>query len=138
MEKDFSYYKEKGDKYFFASMGRGKTTSESVHNLDEALEYYRTARARTQNEFDRSVIAGKINQVHKELGSLREPAGEGLSRRVYAFLSITAILFALFLTSYNVTGNIISGMISSDTQWIGICFFLCGLTFTFLFLKSKK
>ncbi len=137
MEKDFDYYKNRGDKYFWKATGRNKKTSESIDDLDEALKYYRGARARTQTELDRSVITRKINQVHQELGSLKGVYGE-LQKKLYACLSIFALAFALFLVSFNLTGNAIGGITLNDTKWIGVCFFLCGLTFAFIYLQGKK
>lgn len=57
---------------------------------------------------------------------------------MFAILSVASLLGALFFVSANVTGYAVLGVNAVNSRIWGICFFICGLMFTFLYLKSKN
>ncbi len=59
-------------------------------------------------------------------------------KKLYAIFSIASFIFALAAVSFNLTGNAIGNIASDDFRWLGLCFFVCGLIFAFVFLKGKK
>jgi hypothetical protein len=54
-----------------------------------------------------------------------------------AVISIASLLFALFFISSNLTGFSVFNLTYNNSRWIGSCFFICGLIFTFIYLKIK-
>ena len=56
----------------------------------------------------------------------------------YVILAITSLLAALGFVSMSLTGNVIGGLEQNDSKWMGLCFFICGLIFSFIYLKNKK
>lgn len=85
----------------------------------------------------------KVESINKKLTALEQEklirtVGGGLQRKLYAVISIITLAIALVLVSFNLTGNAIAGINPENTKWIGICFFICGLIFAFVYLKNKK
>jgi hypothetical protein len=83
-------------------------------------------------------IEKKLNSVKKTLEQLTIPKPNPNIRYKYAIISILSFVFALFFLSFNLTGFAISSNNPNDFRWLGSCFFLCGLTFTFIYLRNKN
>jgi hypothetical protein len=56
----------------------------------------------------------------------------------FAILSIASLLAALGFVSLSLTGNAIGGLPQENSKWVGLCFFICGLVFSFIYLKGRK
>jgi hypothetical protein len=54
-----------------------------------------------------------------------------------AVLGIASLLAALGFVSLSLTGNVIAGLEGNNSRFIGLCFFVCGLIFSFIYLKKK-
>jgi hypothetical protein len=91
----------------------------------------------------------KKTYIKQQIGEIRSmKAGRNLSRKVdelsksghkypFAILSIVSLLAALGFVSISLTGNIIAGLEQNNSRWMGLCLFVCGLVFSFLYLKKK-
>jgi hypothetical protein len=91
----------------------------------------------------------KKEYIKQELVEIRSmKSGRNLSRKVdelsksgnkysFAILSIASLFVALGFVSLSFTGNVIAGLEQNDSRWIGLCFFVCGLVFSFFYLKKK-
>jgi hypothetical protein len=92
----------------------------------------------------KAILNEKINdlRLQKSSKSLVNRTKEGPQSssfgKGFAILSITSLLAALGFVSISLTGNVIAGLGQNDSRWIGLCFFICGLIFSFLYLKGKK
>ncbi|MCK9568304.1 hypothetical protein M0R72_05125 [Candidatus Pacearchaeota archaeon] len=65
------------------------------------------------------------------------PKKSKLEKKLWSIMSIITLLTSLFFVSSNLTGFAVSNFTTGDLQWAGLCFFVCGLVFAFLFLKKK-
>ncbi len=123
----------------------------SIRNslLEKAAEGYENARkywlqeAEQNSSYPRKVHYAEQNAKHNyELAEqVKRKIYEeesGLQKRLFGLLSITALLIAFVLVSFNLTGNVIGNISLNDTRWIGVCFFLCGLVLAFIYLRKKK
>jgi hypothetical protein len=54
-----------------------------------------------------------------------------------AVLGIASLLAALGFVSLSLTGNTIGGLEGNNSRFIGLCLFVCGLIFSFIYLKKK-
>jgi hypothetical protein len=91
----------------------------------------------------------KKTYIKQQIGEIRSmKAGKNLSRKFdelpksghgysFAVLSIVSLLAALGFVSISLTGNIIAGLEQNSSRWVGLCLFVCGLVFSFLYLKKK-
>ena len=93
-----------------------------IYDLKKKMESVK----RKKEEFE------KKENERKKINSLESKLG------LYSVLSIVSLALALFLVSFNLTGNSIGGINVGDLKWISACFFLCGLFFTFVHLKEKR
>jgi hypothetical protein len=84
----------------------------------------------------------KIEQVKKSknlTSTLKSQVGNPfLKKYPFAILSIASLLIALSFVSLSLTGNVIAGLEQNNSRWIGLCFFVCGLIFSFLYLRKKR
>jgi hypothetical protein len=130
-QKLVSLYEKAGD-----ALSKTKDLWKAENAYRDALKYAR----RYSKEEDIKYFEKKILDLGLQQRKLRhgfEKMRSGLESK-FGFLSITALAFAFFFVSTNLTGNVIAGFSLGDSRWIGICFFLCGLTLAFFYLKSKK
>ncbi|VVB83476.1 Uncharacterised protein [uncultured archaeon] len=132
----FSGYKNAGD------MWNKVPGSEAVKNAERdyysALSYAKRM-GKDENDEDMKDIKKYLkglNATRKRFENYVSPTG--LGKRLSAVLSISSFLAALVFVSSSLTGNVITELSQNDSRWIGICFFICGLVFTFLYLKGKK
>jgi hypothetical protein len=126
-------YEQAGDAW-----GNTKELPRAETAYYHALRNLRKEGTFRKDEIER--IEKKLNDVKiqsKRLLHGFEKMKSGLEKK-FGFLSITALLFALFLVSYNLTGNVLGSMSLNDTRWIGVCFFLCGIAFAFMYFKNKN
>ena len=88
-----------------------------------------------------------INKVKKTLETLTKKSREEYSNNLknhypyyksFLILSVLSFLVALFFLSFNITGFVVSYNNIHDFKWLGSCFFICGLTFTFLYFINKN
>jgi len=89
------------------------------------------------------------NQIKNSLGKVAEEVIKaekfmGLEKLLghkknftFAILSVISLVFALFFVSSNITGYSILNINYNNLQWIGLCLFICGLTFAFLYFRKK-
>jgi hypothetical protein len=88
-----------------------------------------------------------IKQQIEEIHSMK--AAKNLSRKIdehpkskylttFAVLSIASLLVALGFVSLSLTGNVVGGLDTINSRWVGLCFFICGLVFSFIYLRAKK
>jgi len=80
---------------------------------------------RSKNAFD----------IFKEKEKQRK--GKNLGSRLSAVVSMLALSISLFFVTSNLTGNVIAGLNQNNSRFIGICFFICGLIFAFIYSKKK-
>jgi hypothetical protein len=59
------------------------------------------------------------------------------SKLFLAFLSLITLISALFFVSVSLTGNVILGLSENNFRWVGLCLFVCGLIFAFLYFRKK-
>jgi hypothetical protein len=95
------------------------------------------------NEEMKEYIHNQIKEVRSmKLGRSLAKKFDELPKSEYlttfAILSITSLLAALGFVSMSLTGNAVGGLGQSDSRWMGLCFFICGLVFSFIYLKNKK
>ncbi len=89
------------------------------------------AETETWTSDDPSIAARRLRNALKKSGNL-----EG--RSIYAILSVLVLLGAVFFVSFNLTGYAVSGLTPNNSRWIGMCLFVCGLVFAFIYLKQKN
>ncbi len=91
----------------------------------------------------------RLTKSKKKNGSVGKDIKNAFNRRInqpyggywgksYAFLSIIFLFGALFLASANLTGYAVLGTNGNPSRLWGVCFFICGLMFTFLYLKVQN
>jgi hypothetical protein len=61
-----------------------------------------------------------------------------IERKVLPVIAIGSLLVSLFFVSSSLTGNAIAELNQDNSRWVGICFFICGLIFSFVYLRNKK
>ncbi|MCK9595590.1 hypothetical protein M0R19_00165 [Candidatus Pacearchaeota archaeon] len=86
-------------------------------------------------------VRKKLNKLEETLNSLLPNSdSNNYSKKSYypAIISVLSFLFALFFISSNLTGFAISNTRGNDSNILGLCFFVCGLVFTFIYFKNKK
>ena len=71
------------------------------------------------------------------LSDLEKKANDFPSENFYGILAISVLLIGLFFVSADFTGYVVANPLTNDMQWIGLCFFACGLVFTFLTIRKK-
>ncbi len=110
-------------------------------DLIGAVENYRKVLLYTNNPEIKKNIQEKIDDVllqRKKTLSFLKVLKNGLEQKfVFAFFSIISLVLALFFTSFNLTGNAILGLTENNSSWIGLCLFIGGLIFTFLYFRKK-
>jgi uncharacterized protein (UPF0332 family) len=79
----------------------------------------------------------KVKNLDKKIKLLLLERKTKSSKLFLAFLSIASLVSALFFVSFSFTGNVIFGLAETDSRWAGLCLFLCGLVFTFLYFRKK-
>lgn len=58
-------------------------------------------------------------------------------KNYFAIFAISFLLISLVFMSFSITGNVL-GLGTESSRWIAICFFICGLAFSFFYLKGRK
>ena len=76
-------------------------------------------------------------RAREGISRLKKSEQGGLEKQLFSIVGIVTLLFGLFFVSVDFTGYVISNPLTNDMQWIGICFFTCGLFFTFLAVRKK-
>ncbi|OGJ13006.1 hypothetical protein A3K82_01165 [Candidatus Pacearchaeota archaeon RBG_19FT_COMBO_34_9] len=113
----------------------------------DAGEFAKAERAyemalRYSPEEDKGRIKGKLKNLGLEKTrtlSFLTGLKKGLEKKfVFAFLSLITLIPALLFVSFSLTGNIILGLTETNSRWIGICLFVCGLIFALLYSRKKK
>ncbi|MDD5012151.1 MAG: hypothetical protein PHQ66_00685 [Candidatus Nanoarchaeia archaeon] len=115
----------------------------AIKDYEDALRYVsnKEDQTRIKNKmeklhFERVKILGRLEQMKQDI--VTKKPRKGLRDKLYSSLSIASLAFALIFISLNLTGNAVGGITLNDSRWISICFFLCGLSFAFLYLKNKN
>ena len=78
----------------------------------------------------------QYHDLRKKFDSGESPLGD-FKTGILSFMAIVTLLIGLFFVSADFTGYVIANPLTNDMQWIGICFFTCGLFFTFLAVRKK-
>jgi hypothetical protein len=84
----------------------------------------------SNNEKELKRMDDKINQLRFEK--------EGRLAKRFAIISMATLTIALLFVSSSLTGFSILNVSSESSRLISSCFFVCGLIFTFVYLKAKK
>ncbi len=140
LKEVFEAYKEAGDNY-----AKGGAKADAKRLYIKALE-------NTSSE----QLKKKIKSDIKRLGPIKESSFLRILKDVdtefskfeggvlgiekhfsFAMSSLICLVFALVFVSPSITGYDILSISKNNVQWIGLCFFICGLTFAFLYLKKK-
>ncbi len=90
-------------------------------------------------------VKKRISKVVRGLDEIRKRRSGGLEQKVIvegklknmAILSVSTLLLALFFVSSNLTGFAVLGINHDNLNILSSCIFLCGLIFTFIYLKNK-
>ena len=115
-----------------------------IGELSRAIGLYQQAKEYAQYKDVKERINRIIEKIEEKRESLKPQARKNLekllykTKKVYVFLSIAFLISALFFISINLTGNVIAELIPPHFRIVGICFFVCGLIFAFIYLKNKK
>jgi hypothetical protein len=106
---------------------REKLSDQDLKDL-EAIKHW-------QNPEEKRRLTEYIHARHRK--SLENIANNPHLKDVYGVMAIATLLASLFFVSSDFTGFVISNPITNDMQWIGLCFFICGLVFSLLAVKAK-
>jgi hypothetical protein len=90
-----------------------------------------------ENEEARKNLKNKIKETEDKMRLEHFRSSSPIHKYPFAVLSIASLLAALGFVSISLTGNIIAGLEQNNSRWIGLCLFVCGLVFSFLYLKKK-
>lgn len=128
-------YEKAGDEWI--KQAKLKENFRDIKNsLSYAVHDYILANKKAYTDEEKERIKKKINSVSLKLGN--QPI-TGLQKKLsFATVSIISLISALFFVSFSLTGNSILGIVPNDSQWIGLCFFACGLIFAFFYFKKKN
>lgn len=103
---------------------------EKSGKLDYAQHGYEGALKYAPNKAYEEKAREKVHSIEiKKLG--------GIEKKVLSIMAIGTLITSLFFVSSDLTGFAISNISSDNLQWIGLCFFICGLVFSFLLLRKK-
>ena len=127
-------YKKEAMNYIAKARKNKENLSEVVKNLNSAIRVYQFALPKAETDNEENYINEQIKELRAERRNLESITGN----KFYAFFSLASLFSALIFLSSSMTGNVVGESILKDSTWLGICFFLCGLTFTFFYLKRKK
>lgn len=108
---------------------------------EKAKENYLIALEFATTKKDKERLEGKIKKLHSsfvEKQEILELLKSGLEKRVAGFIAFSTLLISIFFIYSNLTGFAIANSFSNYFRWIGFCFFVCGLIFTFIFLRIKN
>jgi hypothetical protein len=114
-------------------------TGESSEKKSKKAIKYKSSKERQEPEAETwsvdnpTIAARRLHNVMKKRGDL-----ERRSRSSFAIISILTLLGAVFFVSFNLTGFAISGLALDNSRIIGMCLFVCGLVFAFIYLKGKN
>lgn len=104
----------------------------------EAVRAYELSAKYAPSESYREKAKEGISSIYEEQAeefSKRESSG--IEKKVLSVMSITTLLIGLFFVSLDFTGYVVANPLTNDMQWIGLCFFTCGLVFTLVAIKQK-
>ncbi len=134
------------------------TPEKVAEKLEDAADEYRKAKdfVKAENLYHEAITYGysikehreekkdienKIREMRIEKASYTFPRKVTLenrfSRGAYAVASFICLVFALMFVSSNLSGYSILSINSNNSNWIGLCFFICGLLFAFFYLRKK-
>lgn len=120
--KSFSEFQNKVPPSIFS-----KISSQTKYLANKAIEYspYPSVQERIRKQYIETE-SSPLDKLMKEF------------ENTWGFFAIGTLILSLFFVSSNLTGYVISNISLESSRLIGICFFVCGLIFTFLFLRKKK
>jgi hypothetical protein len=116
----------------------------------KAYELYEKVLSKTNDKFVIEDIASRLTRLNLSKSDLKyfqqqlipQAKKRSLERHVgyssFAILSILSLLGALFFVSVNLTGNAIGAINENNSNWIGFCFFACGLILALVHFKRKE
>jgi len=107
--------------------------NKAIQNYKKAIEYAASG--------GRRKIQEKITQL-ESLSKTKKgrPLKRGKLERSFGFaiVAMASFLGALFLISFNLTGNVIGGVSQNNSNWISVVLFVLGMVFSFLYFKNKN
>ncbi len=110
-----------------------------LEKAKSAIDYALKAPNRGSNQFDiifREGAITKSNDLEKKL----QTKSDRINRRrtlTSAGIAAVALLGATFILSTNITGNAISNLNQTTSNWIGACLFCVGLVAGFIWIKKR-
>jgi hypothetical protein len=107
---------------------------------EEAKENYMHALNYTTTKSEKQRLEGKLEKLHASYNKKKnifELLESGLEKKVAGFMAVGTLILSFFFATSNLTGFAISNFSSDNSRFIGLCFFVCGLLFAFVFLKKK-
>jgi hypothetical protein len=116
--------------------------------VKNALEDLRSAKKLAYDKQDKARIDADIDRVKSRLLVAEKPKNgkslekttssfETVPQRLWAYLSIISLAAALLSISLKWTGSVV-GPAATNDKWIGLCLFLIGCMFTFLYFRAKR
>jgi hypothetical protein len=138
------YFDKAGDLSFYAKFngivqiynqpskevsGKSKSSSEKPSRIEKTV--------RSTPKQQRALSESKREKSFSELLSDLEKRASDFPNTTWSIMAISTLLTSLFFVSSSLTGFAISNVSPDNTQWIGFCFFACGLVFALLLLKKK-
>jgi tetratricopeptide (TPR) repeat protein len=108
--------------------------------LKKAFDLYEKALSKTTDPFVIRNIENRLKKLGSPSNLIRtthKAHRRSLDRMIYGIVSIAALSCALFLVSFNLTGNSIGNLSGSDLPLFGVALFFFGLIF-FVFFKARK
>lgn len=130
--------KPKASEYYLKAAEFYEDAIQKVSSLErgemrrKALGNYRDALKHSQEEVKQE-IRTKIDLLSREDDKLIRSLNF-----IFAFFSLASLVVAFLFISFSLTGNVIVGLNESSSRFIGLCFFVCGLIFAFLYSRKKK
>jgi len=136
--------------------GKGKIISEDLNELNIiGIQYRKLAMNLDIPEIYREYELKDLNEKAKKIQKIVQEAktkneffsdvfledkfphkGKSLESLTYAIISISLFVVSLIFVSVSFTGNVIGGINENYSRIISICFFVCGLIFTFFYLRK--
>lgn len=159
---EYDSYLEKGDKEHSKTSKDKFGTSATIRHLEEAKNYYNSARRSAYSLRQEQVARRRLSDVRNTLSilerrnprkekvlglfsSLDEKLGDLIeeikefqkSQKTLPAFIFVSFIFSLFCLSSNITGNVV-GSLKQDFSILGIFFFILGLALTFFYARSKR
>lgn len=111
-------------KYHGYAQQRGE---DDASDVDSAVSRWKSRNSKNKKE----------RSISELLSDLEKKANDFPSGNFLGVISISTLLTGLFFVSADFTGYVVANPLTNDMQWVGLCFFACGLVFTFLAIRKK-